>query len=342
MLAKSSCPRSWPDAELAVVGTLGDRLLEHHHRGHSVRLAQVGDVEALDPHRQRLQVEVLAQLLQRLDAAGARALRDQPVVLERHLGIAPGQLDQPPLLAPLRDPHLDRRRPPLGQVQRQQVGVLKARRQEHLARDRDLAAVVLDREPPQHVRLALAAGVVQVEAAPVGQPPVAELEQLDVGGVLGDGHGRAHRRSASRRDRPPDARPGGGRRSAGCGSGRPPRTRARPRPASSAPPAAARADARGRTGTRSRPRSPPGSPPARSAPRRAPHSGRCGSPGRARPSGGPAPGPRRGGTGRRGSARPASRAPCGARVGAEVQHALAVPLAGEHHARVLVATVTAM
>jgi hypothetical protein len=47
---------------------LGHRILEDHHRPHRRRLLDVGDVEALDPDRQALEVELLAELLEGLDA----------------------------------------------------------------------------------------------------------------------------------------------------------------------------------------------------------------------------------------------------------------------------------
>ena len=74
---RSSGSRPGPavaDAEAPVVGPLRPPVLEHDHRGHRVRVLQVRDVEALDADRQRLEVERLAQLLERPDAARARAL----------------------------------------------------------------------------------------------------------------------------------------------------------------------------------------------------------------------------------------------------------------------------
>ena len=127
-------------------------------------------------------------------------------------------------------------------------------------RDRDLAAVVLEGEAPQHVGFAPAGGVLEVEAVPVGEPSVAQVEELDVGG-----RPRRRRRPGCRPSRGcggrrPGARTGGARPSAGCGSGRRPRTRAPPRPPSSPSRGAARAAARGPTGTRSPSRSRRGSP----------------------------------------------------------------------------------
>src|SRR4051794_8066984 len=52
--------------ELAVVPLLRGRILEDNHRADRLRSLDVRDVETLDPQRQALQVEPLAQLLERL------------------------------------------------------------------------------------------------------------------------------------------------------------------------------------------------------------------------------------------------------------------------------------
>ena len=72
MAAKSSWPSDPAHAELAVVRLLRQRVLEDDHGADGRRALEVGDVEALDPDRQALEVERLAELLQRLDAAQRR------------------------------------------------------------------------------------------------------------------------------------------------------------------------------------------------------------------------------------------------------------------------------
>ena len=96
------------DLEAAVVGLLRRPALEHHHRGHGVRLAQVGDVEALDPHRQLVHAQLLLEAVQRLDALVAAALGLQPVLVQRQPRVALGQLEDAPLVPALGRAHLHR------------------------------------------------------------------------------------------------------------------------------------------------------------------------------------------------------------------------------------------
>src|SRR5919109_901175 len=57
-----------PDAEAAVVGLLRGPALEHDHRGDGMGVHEIRDVEALDPHRDRLHPERLLEPIERLDA----------------------------------------------------------------------------------------------------------------------------------------------------------------------------------------------------------------------------------------------------------------------------------
>ena len=77
--------------------------------------ADVGDVEALDPHRQLLHAERLAQRGEALDPALAAVLAAQPVLVEGELGVALGELAQAAFVAALGGPHLDRRAAALAQ-----------------------------------------------------------------------------------------------------------------------------------------------------------------------------------------------------------------------------------
>ena len=70
------------DAELAVVRLLRHAVLEHDHRADDLLALDVRDVEALDPDRQRLEVQRLAQLLERLDATQPLRLGDERLRLE--------------------------------------------------------------------------------------------------------------------------------------------------------------------------------------------------------------------------------------------------------------------
>ena len=70
--------------------------------------AEVGDVEALDPDRRRVEAERELQPLERLDAALAAALGAQPLLVEREPRVALGELEDAPLLAALGRAQLDR------------------------------------------------------------------------------------------------------------------------------------------------------------------------------------------------------------------------------------------
>ena len=109
--AKSSGPdaqRSPADPEPAVVGLLRRAALEDDHRGDRVLAADVGDVEALDPDRERVEPERVLERRERVDALGAAALLAQPVLGERERRVALGELAQAALRAALGDPDLDR------------------------------------------------------------------------------------------------------------------------------------------------------------------------------------------------------------------------------------------
>jgi len=72
---------------------------EDGHRRDDGLALDVRDVEALDPDRQALEVQHLAQFLERGDALGAPRLAHGRVRLERELRVLGRQLHEPPLLA---------------------------------------------------------------------------------------------------------------------------------------------------------------------------------------------------------------------------------------------------
>ena len=75
------------------------RVLEHDHRRDGGRALDRRDVEALDPDRQALEVQRLAELLERLHATGPSLLGGERRGFEREAGVLLGELQQPPLLA---------------------------------------------------------------------------------------------------------------------------------------------------------------------------------------------------------------------------------------------------
>ena len=89
------------DAKAPVVGLLRRAALEHDHRGDRVIAAEIGDVEALDPDRRRVQPEHPLQPFERIYPALAATLGAQALGVEREQRVALGQLQHPPLLPAL-------------------------------------------------------------------------------------------------------------------------------------------------------------------------------------------------------------------------------------------------
>ena len=215
------------DAELPVVRLLRCRVLEDHHRRDRRLLLDVRDVEALDPEREALEVEHLAELLQRLDPAQPRLLRLRGVGLERKPRVLVRELLQPTLLAPLGAADLHTRATAFGEELGQRGRVPRLARDDDLRRDRRRRAVVLEHERLQQRRNVLPLDVLEVEGVAVDHLPVAEREDLHcrarpLDRDPDDVHGATARLSAACRS----ARCR--RRRAGSGTAPPPRT-ARPR-----------------------------------------------------------------------------------------------------------------
>ena len=84
--------------------------------------ADVGDVVALDPERHLLHPERLGELRERRRALGPAPLLAQPVLGQRQLRVALGELAQPALVAALGRPHLDLGAAPLAERLGQHLG----------------------------------------------------------------------------------------------------------------------------------------------------------------------------------------------------------------------------
>ena len=149
--------------------------------------AEVGDVEALDPHRQLLHSQHLPERREGFDPALAPVLAPQPVLVEGEAGVALGELAQAALVAALRGPHLDRGSAPLAQRLREQPDPLaQVGADDDRPRHRRGGGVVLADELLGHLREPPLAAVVEVEALALGEDSVADLEDLGVGvGPLG-------------------------------------------------------------------------------------------------------------------------------------------------------------
>ena len=216
--------------------------------------AEVGDVVALDPDRQLLHRQRLAQVGERVDPALAAVLATEAVLVEGEAGVALGELAQPPLVAALGDPDLDRRPALLAERGGEQLGpVGEVGPDDDRPRDRRRGRVVLAEELLGDLG-GLAFGlVVEVEALALGEDPVADLEDLGVGvGPLGR-RPRSGRRCRPSRRRSAGARTGTGSPSGGRGGPPPARIPATPRRNPSSPPRPPRpggSDRRGRRRSR--------------------------------------------------------------------------------------------
>ena len=159
---------------------------EDHHRGDDRLALDVRDVEALDPKRQALEVEHLAELLERRDPPRPRCLADRRVGLERELRVLGRELDEPPLLAAQRRAHLDARATPLAEELRERARCRRLPRDEHLRRRARRRAVVLEHERLEDRLRVLARDVLEVEPVAVDHLPVAQREDLHGGLVAVD------------------------------------------------------------------------------------------------------------------------------------------------------------
>ena len=180
------------DLEPAVVGLAGQPVLEHDQRGDHIGALHVGDVDALDAQRRRVQTERVLDLLQRRRARGQVACPAQLVLGEGLGGVAGDGLGERALVTALRRPELDPRPPqprePLGQrrdlggqlrdqdlLGHRLVGVVRGLRQ------RRLLAVELGEEPLDEVRGVGRLDLVDHPAALAANPAAAHVEDLDGG-----------------------------------------------------------------------------------------------------------------------------------------------------------------
>src|SRR3954451_7620650 len=176
--------------EAPVVGLLRRAAFEDDHRRDLVGAHQVGDVEALDAQRQRVEPQGVLQPVERLDALLAAALGLQALLVERQQRVALGQLEDPPLVAALGGPDLDLGPAALTERFGQRIALLDVLLDDDLRWDRHLVAVVLQQELLGHLPYLALDGVLEVEGLAVGEHAVADLEDLrvGVGPVDRDGH----------------------------------------------------------------------------------------------------------------------------------------------------------
>ena len=158
-----------------------------------MRAADVRDVEALDPHRQRGEPKLALQPVERLHALLAPALGLELLLVEREPGVALGEVEDPPLGAALGRPDLHRAAAALGEDLLEDLdlrALLQRALDDEQRRDRERARVVLEDELLGDDAGRLLALVLQVEGLAVAEHAVADLEDLGVGlGPLDlDGH----------------------------------------------------------------------------------------------------------------------------------------------------------
>ena len=187
------------DREAAVVGLLGQPVLEHDHAGHDVGALDVRDVDALDAQRGVGQLEGLLQLGERERAGGEVAGPLHPVPGEGLLGVALDGLHEVALVAALGHPQRHLAAAQLLEQLGVDVGVLRELGHEHLAghglprlADAGLlvdAAVDLQQELLDQLAGGDRLDLVDDPAALAAHPPAADVEDLDRGLqlVLGEG-----------------------------------------------------------------------------------------------------------------------------------------------------------
>ena len=158
---------------------LGHGVLEDDHRADDRLALDVRDVVALDPDRQALQVQRLAQLLERLDAAQPRPLGLHRIRLHRQPRVPVGKLLEAALLAARGRAHLHTRAAPLGEELGERSRVPRLARDDDLGRDARRGAVVLEAERLEYRRRVLSVDVLEVEGVAVDQLAVAQGEDLD-------------------------------------------------------------------------------------------------------------------------------------------------------------------
>jgi len=170
------------DRELSVMRLLGHAVLEDDHRADVVLSHHGRDVEALDPNGQRLEVEHLPQLFERLHPPQPLELRLLGLGRECMTGVFGCKLLQSSLLPAFGCAHLHTRPSPFGEELGERGRFPGLPGHDDLRRDARRGAVVLDAERLDQRGRVLPGRVLEVEAVAVDQAPVPEREDL---------HGRA-------------------------------------------------------------------------------------------------------------------------------------------------------
>ena len=153
---------------------------EAHHRPHRLRAADVGNVEALDAARQRLQAQALLQVFQSPLLLFLGVL----LLFVRQPRVCHGQSHQMLLVALLRHAHEHLATLLLAEQFGQRVGVLQVARQQHFAGDVGIGGVVLVDERAQHLGLRRQLAGERIGAA-ANELAAAHIERLDLHRIAG-------------------------------------------------------------------------------------------------------------------------------------------------------------
>lgn len=192
------------DLEAAVLALAGEAVLEDDHGGHHVVALEVGDVEALDAQRHRVQAEGLGDLLQGAGAGGQVGGALGLVQDQGLLGVALDRGHQVLLVAALRDAQGNVRAAALREPLLDRLDRVGQRRDQHFLRHGVAALLavqllegVLDEGRGVHV-LDLVGDPAALAAHPAAadvedlhgrfQLVLGECDQVGVGGV-GEHHG---------------------------------------------------------------------------------------------------------------------------------------------------------
>ncbi len=173
--------------ERAVVRVLRLPVHEHDHRRDDRLALDVRDVEALDPQRQALEVQALAELLERSDAAQPLGLAARGVRSSATRAFSRRELDEAALLATRRRPHFDARAAPLREELGDRLRVPRSRPERAPAAGCSASRrSTRRRTPPAPTARPGLDDVLEMEAVAVDHLPVAKREDLHRGAVALD------------------------------------------------------------------------------------------------------------------------------------------------------------
>ena len=169
------------DLEPAVVGALGQAVLEDHHRSDRVGGPEVGDVVALDPEGRLLEAELLGELRERAGAGAEVGCPPQLVPMERLRRVAGHDLHQPSLRAAGRHRDRDVGAAPVRQPGLEHLAVRRLGRHEDPRRHLLALHVELAEERRDELRPVEVLDAVDDPALATQHPSASDREHLEGG-----------------------------------------------------------------------------------------------------------------------------------------------------------------